>query len=90
MKDYIARMSEHFSKKAIEPAESSNEEPDFFMHKYENGKRAYNSFVCNRCPTIVRKDKMKKAGVWKCYNCVATPSSVLRDKNGHRLVSSII
>ena len=56
------------------------------MHKYPGGKRGYRSFVCMRCPTVVRADKVKLEGRWECYRCAAPPSSVQRDKKGNKQV----
>ena len=38
---------------------------------------------------IVRVDKLKVKGTWKCFECVRPQSSVARDKHRHRKVSAL-
>ena len=54
----------------IEPEDYSYSQPDFFMHAYAGGKRAYKAFNCQRCTKVVRVDQMPAKGVWKCAGCI--------------------
>ena len=75
------------SEESVEQAEPKASVPAFFSHRYESGKRTYKSFACNGCKKIVRVDKLKIKGTWKCYECLRPKSSVVRDKYRHRKVS---
>lgn len=77
------------SEEPVEPAEPKASAPAFFPHRYENGKRSYKSFACNGCTKVVRADKLKIKGIWKCHECVRPQSSVARDKHRHRKVSAL-
>ena len=70
-----------------EPSEQA--EPKFFMHRYENGKRAYKSFRCSRCPKVVRKDKMKDKSRFECHECIKPKAKAAYDKNRNSKVSSL-
>ena len=75
-----------------EPSEKlvqKNSVPEFFMHSYENGKRAYRSFRCSRCPRIVRKDKMKEKGRYECHECINPKVKATYDKNRNSKVSTL-
>ena len=73
----------------VEQAETKASVPEFFSHRYESGKRSYKSFACNGCTKVVRADKLKIKGTWKCHECVRPQSSVARDKHRHRKVSAL-
>ena len=73
----------------VEQAEPKASAPAFFSHRYESGKRTYKSFACNGCTKVVRVDKLKIKGTWKCFECVRPQSSVARDKHRHRKVSAL-
>jgi len=75
------------SEESVELAEPKASVPEFFSYRYESGKRSYKSFACNGCKKIVRVDKLKIKGTWKCFECVRQKSSVVRDKYRHRKVS---
>ena len=77
------------SEESVELAEPKASVPEFFSHRYESGKRSYKSFACNGCKKIVRVDKLKIKGTWKCFECVRQKSSVVRDKYRHRKVSAL-
>ena len=94
MDEYLAQtrsgddgVGKEASEESVEPAEPKASVPEFFSHRYESGKRSYKSFACNGCTKIVRVDKLKIKGTWKCFECVRPKSSVARDKHRHRKVS---
>ena len=72
-----------------EQAEAKETEPKFFMHRYENGKRAYKSFRCSRCPKVVRKDKMKDKSRFECHECIKPKAKATYDMNRNSKVSSL-
>ena len=81
----------------IEPEDYSYSQPDFFMHAYAGGKRAYRAFNCQRCTKVVRVDQMPAKGVWKCADCVSRQNAekkesdkIKRDKHGNKQVSTIL
>jgi hypothetical protein len=72
-----------------EQAEQKESKPEFFMHRYENGKRAYKSFVCSRCPRVVRADRLKIKDRYECYECVNPKEKAIYDKNRNSKVSAL-
>ena len=96
MDEYLAQprsgddgVGKEASEEPVELAEPKASVPEFFSHRYESGKRSYKSFACNGCKKIVRVDKIKIKGTWKCFECVRQKSSVVRDKYRHRKVSAL-
>ena len=55
---------------SIEPEDYSYSQPDFFMHAYAGGKRAYKAFNCQRCTKVVIFHQRPAKGVWKCAGCI--------------------
>ena len=54
----------------IEPEDYSYSQPDFFMHAYAGGKRAYKAFNCQRYTKVVIFHQRPAKGVWKCAGCI--------------------
>ena len=81
----------------IEPEDYSYSQPDFFMHAYAGGKRAYKAFNCQRCTKVVIFHQRPTKGVWKCADCVSRQNAekkesdkIQRDKHGNKQVSTIL
>ena len=87
MDDTLDKSGNDAGDKPIEQAEPKESVPEFFQHRYENGKRTYKSFVCKRCPRVVRVDKMKDKGRWECHECANPKSKAVYDKNRNSKVS---